>query len=206
MKPYCCFFIFIILLTTLSVGQAQMNRTKNYPAVGLEVDVLPFLTGGYYGSIWYGYGPLRGRAIYASMDMPRFLIPTGFKDNLKTVYAFTGEYFIQSNDFDHLWVGLGAEYWDGSVVSETSGEKAEYVNYAIMLSLGYVWKFYHNFYLNPWFGLHAIAAGDTSVPVGSEEFRPSTITPEISLKLGWHWSFLPKKKSYLRSKPARRRR
>jgi hypothetical protein len=195
----------VIFLTTFQV-HAQRRMSKNYPAIGLEIDVLPYLSGGYYGSIWYGYGQVRGRAIMANTNAPQFFIPTGFKDNNLMIYSIIGDYFIQSTDFKGLWIAAGAEYWDASIVSETSEEQAEYVNYVITLGLGYIWKFYQNFYLNPWFGLHIIAAGDTSVPVGNEQFKPPTITPEISLKLGWHWSFKSKNRSYLRSKTKKRRR
>ncbi len=194
----------LLVFSAVYVTNGQMRRSQNYPALGVEVDVLPYLSGGYYGSLWYGYDQLRGRVIYANVNVPQFFIPTGFMDNNQQVYSIAGDFFLQSNEFEGLWVSLGVEYREGSIVSETSEEKSEYVNYVITPGIGYIWKFYHNFYLNPWFGLHGIAAGDTSIPVGTETYRPPTITPEISLKLGWHWSFKPKNKSYLRSKPKKK--
>ena len=195
------FLIFtVVVFFTFSDGNCQKRRTSYFTGIGFELDVLPYFTGGYYGSIWYGHGPVRGRFIVANTNVPSFFIPTGFKDYNLQVYALIGDYFIQSSSFEKLWVGLGVEYWDGTIVSESTEISADHNNYVITIRLGYVWKFYKNFYLNPWFGLHIIAAGDTSVPVGNEEFKPPVITPEISLKLGWHFTIQNRKRSYLRSR------
>ncbi len=200
MKSTLILIFTVVLLFSCSICLSQKRETSYLTAIGFELDVLPYIMGGYYGSVWYGYGPVRGRFIVANSNVPSFFIPAGFKNNNLQVYALIGDYFIQSSSFEKLWVGFGVEYWDGTIVSESTEVSADYKNYVITIGLGYVWKFWDNFYLNPWFGMHLIAAGDTSVPVGNEEFKPPVIIPEISLKLGWYFIVQPNKRSYLRSR------
>ncbi len=192
----------VILLLFLVSFEAhpQSRRTRSYIGIGVEADPVPFLTGGYFGSAWYGYGRLRGRLIVANRIVPRIFIPSGFSNNKVQQYSVHGDYFLQNNNFEALWISLGAEFNDGSVEYESTGETAEYTNYVINLGIGYNWKFYRDFYLNPWFGLHGIAAGDTKVQVGDEEFNPPTITPELTLKIGWHLRIKPDTKWHLRSR------
>jgi len=52
---------------------------------------------------------------------------------------------------------------------------------------GYVWEFYRNFYLNSWLATHVVIAGDDEVAVGKRTYELKLFTPEISLKLGWHF-------------------
>ena len=201
MRVLCIFFIFFLILfaSTESVGQRKSN-IRNIPALGLEVDILPYITGGYYGSIWYGIGQVRGRFVVANVNVPSFYIPSGFKDNNIYAYALLVDYFIRSNDFSKFWIGVGPEYWDASITSESTGSTAYYSNYIISVGLGYSWKFYRNFYLNPWLAFHILAAGDSHVDVDGEDFKPPTVTPEISLKIGWYLSFGKNSKRYLKSK------
>jgi len=49
-------------------------------------------------------------------------------------------------------------------------------------------------YLNPWIGFHVKIAGDHKVTVNVKEFDPALFTPQISLKIGWHYQELILKK------------
>ena len=177
------FIIFSVLASMTSKGQAG-KENKN--AIGFELDVLPYLTGGYYGSIWYGHNHMRYRAIVTKVETPEFILEDGFTNNKIQAYTFITDYFFKSN-FEKWWIGAGLEYWKGQVQTDAQVSTAEYNNTIFTIGGGYVWKFYKNFYLNPWAAAHIRIAGDTKVAVDNMEFEPSAITPEISFKLGWYF-------------------
>ncbi|MBA4056575.1 MAG: hypothetical protein C0490_17805, partial [Marivirga sp.] len=110
----------------------------------------------------------------------------GFTNNKIQAYTGIVDYFFKPK-FERWWVGGGLEYWKGSIQTGAKLSSAKYSNTIITVGTGYVWKFYKNFYLNPWAAIHVRVAGDDSIMVDGEEFKPSALTPEVSLKIGWHF-------------------
>lgn len=176
--------ILSLLITKLNYGQTEKAFPKT--TVGFELDFLPYLTGGYYGSVWVGHDHFRYRAVIAKVKKPDFLVADGFTNNKITAYAAIIDYFFKSG-FDGWWIGGGGEYWQGEIQADTKQETGKYDNAILTLGGGYVWKFYRNFYLNPWAAIHARIAGDSNVAVDGKEFHPPLLTPELSLKVGWHF-------------------
>ncbi len=180
-------FYCMILLLPLSVYCQRSQTTA--PSVftgGMEVDALPFITGGYYLSVWGGYRHFRYRVVLTEVKTPSFLISKEFSDNRVEVYALITDYFFQPG-FRGFWIGTGLEWWKGEIFARDKSAKGEYSNYLYTLGGGYVWKFYRNFYLNPWAGAHLRVGGDTKADVGIRQFHPALVTPEMSLKLGWNF-------------------
>jgi hypothetical protein len=169
-------------LRAQDASASQARRTT----VGVEIDALPYILSGYYGSVWVGRDQWRARAVVSRSTLPSFVVQDGFEDHRIDVVAALVDHFFKP-DFRGFWVGGGAEYWQNDVRSKTSGQSASWDNVAATLGGGYVWKFYGNFYLNPWGAGHLIVGGDTKVPVGAETFEPSRFTGEVSLKVGWHF-------------------
>jgi len=169
-------------LRAQDASASQARRTT----VGVEIDALPYILSGYYGSVWVGRDQWRARAVVSRSTLPSFVVQDGFEDHRIDVVAALVDHFFKP-DFRGFWVGGGAEYWQNDVRSKTSGQSASWDNVAATLGGGYVWKFYQNFYLNPWGAGHLIVGGDTKVPVGGETFEPSRLTGEVSIKVGWHF-------------------
>jgi hypothetical protein len=161
-------------------------QTQQQTTVGFELDALPYITGGYYGSAWVGHNKLRYRAVVAKINTPDFAVPDGFTNNELQAYATIVDYFFKP-DFEKWWVGSGIEYWKGKIQSDLQVSTESYDQTVFTLGGGYVWKFYKNFYLNPWAAVHLRIAGDKKVLVDGEEFKPAFFTPEASLKIGWHF-------------------
>ncbi len=161
------------------------NRVRT-TTVGLEVDALPFISGGYYGSAWLGNKRVRLRGIVTQTTLPSFLVEDGFENADLDVYAVIADY-IPRDGFRGLWVGAGIEYWRNTIDNEINGATAGWDNTVATLGAGYIWKFAGNFYLNPWAAAHLIVAGHTDVSVGGASYNPKRFTPEASLKLGWHY-------------------
>ncbi|MFN8336361.1 MAG: hypothetical protein U0U09_14630 [Cyclobacteriaceae bacterium] len=172
----------LFLLLMVISAQSQQNRKIN---IGIEIDALPYITGGYYGSLWIGHEHLRYRAIITEITTPEFFVEDGFTNNKINAYTAIVDYFFKP-DFRKWWVGVGLEYWKGSIQTDARTSTSKYENVITTAGTGYVWKFYKKFYLNPWAALHVRVAGDNKVMVDSQEFNPPVITPEVSLKIGWH--------------------
>lgn len=168
-----------------NILNAQMGK-PHYCTVGFEADLLPYMTGGYYGSVWIGHDHMRYRAVVTRVSTPGFLLNKGFANNKIQAYTLIADYFFEPG-FERWWVGAGFEYWDEQIQTDARTSTAKYGSGIFTSGVGYVWKFYRNFYLNPWGGVHLRIAGHTKVLVDNEEYRPPFFTPEVSLKLGWHF-------------------
>ena len=180
MKKY---FISLLLLGLLT-GQPVFAQNKI--SAGVELDVLPYLTGGYFGAVWLGKGNVRGRALYASVNMPDFIVEEGFTNNQIKSFAVLGDYFFKSN-WKGLWLGAGLVYWKGNIQSDQMIEKVNYESYLVNGSMGYnLWLGKH-FYLSPWAGLSLRVEGDRNIEVDGSIYEPPALNPELSLKLGYQF-------------------
>jgi hypothetical protein len=177
--------IFGVLLSTFANGQQDTSATTH--AIGFEVDVLPYITGGYYGSVWFGHNHMRYRAVIAKVTTPDFIIGDGFTNNKIQAYAFITDYFFKPN-FEKWWIGVGLEYWKGEIQTDAQLSTAKYDNTIFTIGGGYVWKISGNLYINPWAAGHIRIAGDSKVMVDNMEFEPNVFTPEVSLKFGWYFN------------------
>lgn len=175
--------ILALVMGHLASAQTQENTNST---VGFELDALPYITGGYYGSVWYGKNQMRYRAIITQVTTPEFVLEEGFTNNDIQSYTFITDYFFKPG-FEAWWIGAGLEYWDAEIQTDAALETAKYENYVFTVGGGYVWKFHRNFYLNPWVAGHIRIAGDSEVMVDGVEFEPAAFTPELSLKIGWHF-------------------
>lgn len=189
------FYLIMILLTGFIYGQdlsdISTTPTQNEDRVhfGLEVDALPFIFGGYYGSVWTSVDNFRFRAIVTQINQPDFVTQDGFEDLETNAYTFLVDYFpfVDNGDLSGLWIGAGAEYWDNSVVNSEDKVSGDFENYIFTLGAGYVIKIYKNLYINPWGAFHLRVAGDKEMQIGTKKYDCPLILPEVSVKLGWYF-------------------
>ena len=186
MKQVAQLLLLTLALSSSLEAQSEETLSERPMTIGAELDILPFATGGWYGSVWAGGSGTRLRAVASRVYVPAFAIPEGFQNHTITSVAALCDVF-PGGTFERWWIGGGLEYWSGSIEESGSGLEGQYHSYLLTLGTGYVWKVVGNFYLNPWGALHVIVAGWKEVPVGSATFSPKTLTGEISLKLGWHF-------------------
>jgi hypothetical protein len=186
MKRIASLLLAAIALSGSLAAQSDEAVSAQPMTVGAELDVLPFATGGWYGSIWAGGGGTRLRAVASRIHVPAFATPEGFQNQSITAVAALCDVF-PAGSFERWWIGGGLEYWSGSVEESGSGLEGQYHSYLLTVGTGYVWKVAGNFYLNPWAAAHVVVAGSRDVPVGSSTFSPKTLTGEVSLKVGWHF-------------------
>lgn len=178
-------WVLISGLFICSMVNAQSDKSA-YNTVGVEADILPYITGGYYGSVWVGHKHMRYRAIVTRLTTPAFILKDGFTNNKIQAYTLIADYFFNTG-FKGWWAGSGVEYWKGQIQTDDRVSTARYHDVIFTAGGGYVWKFYRNFYLNPWVAGHLRVAGDREVRVGAKNYIPPFFTPEMSVKLGWHF-------------------
>jgi hypothetical protein len=175
------FLLAIILLADIH-GQGQ-SPTPGRLNAGVELDLLPYLTGGYFGAAWVGKGHVRARILTANVNKPDVFIPEGFTNNKVTAYAFIGDYFLKEN-WKGWWAGTGLVYWKSSIQTDAKLSTAHFENWFLNGSLGYNFKLGKSFYVSPWAGLHLRIAGDKEVLVDNKIYYPPLLNPEASVKFG----------------------
>ena len=153
---------------------------------GFELDLLPYVSGGYYVSGWIGHDRIRVRPVVTKTTLPSFVVQDGFTNADLEAYALIVDYFPRGG-LRGFWVGAGVEYWKNSIESESNGGTAKWNNTVATVGAGYVWTVAGSFYLNPWAAGHLLVGGPTSVDVTGATYSPRQLTPEVSIKLGWRF-------------------
>lgn len=175
---------FLLCFLLLITGNAVNAQTPSKLQVGIEQDVLPYVTGGYFAGAWVGKSHLRLRALTARVHKPDFVVKDGFTDNKVTAYAILGDYFVKEN-WTGWWVGSGLVYWKSSIREKSSSQSAVFHNYLLNGSMGYNWPLSRHLYMGPWAGLHLRVGGAKKIAVGAINYEPPLLNPEASLKVGW---------------------
>jgi hypothetical protein len=183
-------FIVALLACVLNTSaQAESEGFSNNPklTVGFEIDVVPYITGGYYASVWVGFKELkqRVRPVASRVNIPGFLYNDTFSRNTINSYGIFTDYFFKPG-FEKYWIATGIEYWDGEI-EDNFKNTGKYNEWVFTLGFGYVWNFHKNFYLTPWIAGNIRIAGDEEIIVGEVLHIISLVTPELSLKIGWHF-------------------
>jgi hypothetical protein len=165
-------------------SQSQTVESKKMNA-GIEVDVLPYITGGYFGAAWLGKNHIRGRVLTAYVNKPYIFVKEGFTNNKVTAYTLLADYFLKEN-WKGWWAGTGIVYWKSSIQTDQKSATAHFENWFLNGSIGYNFGLGKNFYVSPWAGMHIRIAGDQSVKVDDKIYTPPLLNPEASVKLGVH--------------------
>jgi hypothetical protein len=188
MKNYI-FIIGLLAITINASAQAEARGFSNNPkvTVGFEIDVIPYITGGYYASAWVGFKELqqRIRPVFSRVNVPDFFYNVTYVRNTINSYGLFTDYFFKPG-FEKFWIGTGIEYWDAEIENRFSITE-KYYQWIFTLGFGYVWNFHKNFYLSPGFAGSIRIAGDEELIVGEDFYKIPLVTPNLWLKIGWHF-------------------
>lgn len=180
------FLLFFILTSlqaqTVSSGIATEGAPKKWN-FGVEIDALPYLTGGYFGAAWLGKNQWRGRALLADVQLPEIIIKDGFTKHHVRGYAVLVDYFLKPS-WKGWWVGAGPVYWKSSIQQQQTGAIQHFDNLLLNGSLGYHFTLLPKVYLSPWAGLSCKVAGNDRFTLDQQPYRLPFFNPEISIKLG----------------------
>jgi hypothetical protein len=170
--------IFILFISNTTSGQ----RADKWNA-GAELDVLPYVTGGYFAAIWTGKDKYRTRILTASVHKPDWSTKKGFKNHHITAYALVFDIFLKP-EWEGWWVGGGPVLWKSSIQGEANSDMVKFSNTLINGSLGYHFVLRRHIYISPWAGLSLKVAGDSNIDVNSKIYNLPLLNPEMSLKAG----------------------
>jgi hypothetical protein len=86
---------------------------------GFELDLLPYVSGGYYVSGWIGHDRIRVRPVVTKTTLPSFVVQDGFTNAGLDAYALIVDYFprgVSRVNYSCRWAttrlagpGLGVE-------------------------------------------------------------------------------------------------
>ena len=183
MRLYTLLVLLSLFFSTALFAQ-QADGAKL--SAGLELDFLPYATGGYFAGGWAGKGHVRLRALTARVHKPAVVVKKGFTNNDVTAYALVVDYFLEK-DWKGWWAATGLVHWKSSIQSDARLSTRHYENYLLNGSLGYNFPLSKSFYLSPWAGMHLRLGGDKHFTVDGKDFTAPMLNPEASLKLGWRF-------------------
>jgi hypothetical protein len=175
-------YLLLLILLSFFTSSAQ-DSVSNKWNFGLEQDLLPYATGGYFFAAWAGKNHIRTRALTARVHKPGFAVEDGFTNNDVTAYALTIDYFLKQN-WKGWWIATGMVYWKSTIQTETKTSTAYFTNWLLNGSIGYNITLYKHLYISPWAGLNFLVGGDDEVPVDGKLYTPPLFNPEASVKLG----------------------
>lgn len=171
----------IILFSVILFAQNDSKSVK----FGSETDLVPFITGGYYGSFWVSYENFRLRTILADVNMPAFMTPNGFDEHEVKANAVTLDYFFKK-DLTGFWIAGGIEFWKNRVRNELNFVSEKFNSTILTFGAGYVIDVWENIYINPWGAIHYSLSKNEKI-IGGELFKEKELLPEFSLKIGYRF-------------------
>jgi hypothetical protein len=174
------------LATTFSLAQSDTGKPEKKTTFGLEADVVPYILGGYHGSVVVGNNQWRFRGVYVGLTTPNSLLDDGFIDNKIRVGAVIIDYFFQPN-WKKFFISTGFEYLSGNLSHEQATSTSNYNGVLWTAGAGYVWKFHKNFYLAPHVAFTLRVSGDSQVSLDTFTQSIPSFQPEGVLRAGWHF-------------------
>jgi hypothetical protein len=162
---------------------SQNGSANQGLSFGMEVDALPYISGGHYISGVIGFDHFNLRLIATKTTIPSFVTPDGFKDWDMDVTAIILDYFPGENR-EGLWLGGGLEFWDSKIKNKSSGGSGSFSQKILTLGAGYVYKLTEHWYINPWAAIH-YNLSDNNVAIGASRLDLPDLMYEGSVKLGY---------------------
>ena len=184
-------FIYLFLVILLWQNHAFAAEPARQ-AIGFNIDILPTVlsasagTVGGAGQVWYARNHLRFRLVGAHFRMPESIMKEDyFRKQETTAIAVICDY-VTGKEFNSFWVGSGLELWLNRIGYLNSSNTASWNNAVFTMGGGYIWKFYRNFFLDPWAAVHVLL-NKQQVHLQGDTYKPQAITAEASLKIGWYF-------------------
>ncbi|MFN5134574.1 MAG: hypothetical protein ACK5DG_04595 [Chitinophagaceae bacterium] len=174
--------IIILFCLTMCLHTAAQQQSKKVEA-GIELDVLPYATGGWFAAAWAGKYQWRMRVLTASVNKPNFTTKTGFTNHHINAYAVLADRFLKKG-WKVWWLGGGIVLWNSSIQTDAKLQTAKFTNFLLNGSAGYNITLHKKIYLSPWAGLSMRVSGSTNVAVDNKLYTLPFFNPEASLKFG----------------------
>jgi hypothetical protein len=174
-------------------AQGDEGKARRLVALGAEMDLLPTMASALDGELggslqgWAGHGRNRLRVVAARLHYPDGLTAAPFADHQSTVAALLFDRFFQDG-FRGPWVAVGLEYWWSRIGLAASSERGTWSTPVATAGAGWVFPLWRGLYVNPWGAVH-LPFDTGEVHVGSATYKPRSVEAEVSLKVGWSFSW-----------------
>ncbi|WP_407526908.1 hypothetical protein PDL71_06325 [Lacibacter sp. MH-610] len=175
--------LLIAILLLYNSGFAQKQTAHRFHA-GIELDALPYATGGWFAAAWAGNEQWRIRLLTAAVNKPDFTTRKGFTNHHIRAYAAVADYSLKK-DWEGFWLGGGLVLWNSTIQTDARLQTASFTNYLLNGSAGYHFTLHKNIYLSPWAGLSIRTGGDKDVAVDTKQYTLPLLNPEASVKIGF---------------------
>jgi hypothetical protein len=161
----------------------------------IEVDPLPFATGGYGAQVGIRHPKLRVRISVASfaLNVPDVVTELGGNDGfnlrVRPSAATYVLYYFAPPGRDGFTVGGALRYLRLRYEhDEVVGGRADVSELSPEAIVGYQWHPFDNpFYLQPWLGLSFTLVRDGEPVVGDRRYDPMPIQPFFTVNVGWEF-------------------
>ena len=175
------------VLLTLGITITTFAASADDPwlTFGMELDMLPYLSGGHYVSGVVGFDHYNVRLITTKTTVPDFVAPKGYKNWDLDVNAFIVDYFPDESR-EGLWLAGGVEFRDSRIQNKNTGESGKFSQKILTVGCGYLYKMTDHWHINPWAALH-YNLSDENVAIGSSNLKLPDIMYEASIKLGYQF-------------------
>jgi hypothetical protein len=87
--------LFVCIVSNANGQENAASAVIEKTVVGFELDALPYITGGYYGSVWSGRNQFRLRGVISEVNVPSFATEDNFKENKIKAYALIIDFFFK---------------------------------------------------------------------------------------------------------------
>ena len=168
-----------ILILLKDAAYAQSEHAWNG---WFELNVLPYITVGYFGCLWVGKSKWRSRVLTAFVKKPDWSTTKGFRCHVITAYALPLDRFLKDNR-EGLWTGGGPVLRNSQIKAEVSDVKYKFSHLLINGSLGYNFSLSKHFYISPWTALSLKIAGDKDIVVNTRNYNLPMFNSILSLRL-----------------------
>lgn len=182
-------------IVSVACGRALADEHSAAPvarplAVGFQLDLFPTVVSaingkaGFAPQVWLGLDHVRVRFVGAHMEPPDALAfaDEGFENPTTTALAFILDYTF-GDHFDGFWVCAGFEAWQQTIEHEAGPERAVWSSVIATTGGGYIWRFYRNFYIDPWAGVHW-TMNPQQIELGPYQYDPPPVVANASVKVG----------------------
>ena len=140
------FHIFLIFLFQKGSSQVESGVKLDY---GIEIDALPYITGGWFGAAWMGKNNWRLRILATEVYKPDWSINRNYKNHHIHSYALLFDGFLKK-EWKGWWIGSGLVFWKSDIMAANGISRSNFENFLLNGSIGYHWKLGRKIYLSPW--------------------------------------------------------
>ena len=184
MKRIGITFLALFAVAILLADTSELSKWKLFT----ELDGLPYITGGYYGSVGLAKQHIRLRVVHAMMNIPSFSTPKGFDNYENRTWTLLADYCPSENGYTKgVWIGSGMEYWQNKLRNKEDHTTKEFNLAIYTLGGGYIIPISGHLFINPWVASHVPLTSKREYIIGNKTAKLPAIYAEGSLKLGWRF-------------------